>query len=203
MALATYSDLQSAIADWLVRDDLTTRIPDFVTLAEARINRELRCREMVTQATGTIATSTLAVPSDFVEAVMLTLDTVSDAPLEYRPLEDSQLRNAGATSGQPRWYSISGEEFVFFPTPDGSYDYTLTYYAAVPALTDTDNENWLLTKAPDLYLFGALKEANGLLMEGDAEASWDAKYQTTLASIHGSEARSKRTSGPWRSRVLI
>lgn len=203
MALATYSDLKTAIAAWLVRDDLTTRIPDFVTLTEARINRELRCREMVSQATGTISTSTLGVPDDFIETVVLSLDTTSDAPLEYRPPEDSQLRNAGATSGQPRWFSVVGGSFYFYPAPDGSYTYTLDYYATVPALSDTTTTNWLLEKAPDLYLFGALKEGSAAILEPEAEAAWDAKFRTAMSSLHAAEARAKRTNGLWRSRVLV
>ena len=39
MALGTFTELKDAIADWLDRSDLTARIPDFIALAEARINR--------------------------------------------------------------------------------------------------------------------------------------------------------------------
>ena len=41
MALTTNADLQAAIADWLNRSDLSAQIPDFLTLAQLKINRRL------------------------------------------------------------------------------------------------------------------------------------------------------------------
>lgn len=201
MPFSTYSGLRAAVADWLVRTDLTTQIIDFVALAEARINRDLRVREMVSQASDTVSTQTLAVPSDFIEVLRFTLDTASDLPLEYRPVEDSEQRVAGVSSGQPRWFSIVGSSFRFYPAPDGEYTYTLDYYAKVPALASTSS-NWLLAKAPDLYLAASLVEGFGFLMEPDNQAAWDVRYQRSLAALHAAEARSKRTSGPHRMRVV-
>lgn len=202
MALATYNDLQSAVASWLARTDLTSVIPDFITLAEARINRALRVREMITEATGSVSAATLSVPSDFVETFTLTLDTEDDRPLEYRPAEDSQLRVAGTISGQPIWFTVIGSNFHFYPTPDGTYSYTLEYYAKVPALSSTLTTNWLLTKAPDLYLFGSLAEASAYLHEEEREAYWSAKFNAVKAALNGAENRTKRTSGPIRMRVV-
>ena len=51
MAINTYSTLQTAVANWLDRDDLTARIPEFIALAETRINRALRIRAMETVST--------------------------------------------------------------------------------------------------------------------------------------------------------
>ena len=201
MALTTYSELKSAVADWLIRDDLTTQIADFIRLAEARINRELRVREMVEQATGTVSTQALDIPTGFIEVVKLQLDSESSTPLEYRPIEDAERRVASDTSGVPLWFSVLGGQFRFYPSPDGSYDYTLDYYSEVPALSDTATTNWLLTKAPDLYLFGALAEASLFLMEQDKYAVWRARFDEVKRSLHGAEARAKRTNGPLRMRV--
>lgn len=203
MALASYSDLKASIADWLARNDLTNQIADFIALAEARINRELRCREQIDIDTGTISTQQIEIPSDFVETVMLTLDTTSANPLEYRPIEDSQKREGGETSGEPRWFSVLGDRIYLYPAPDGYYTYSLSYYAKVPSLSDSSPTNWLLTKAPDVYLFAALKEGSGHLMDAQAEAAWDAKFRMALDSLHASETRTKRTSGPYRARVLV
>ena len=202
MALATYSDLKTAIAAWLVRDDLTTRIPDFVALAEARINRELRCREMVTDLVGTTDSQTISVPDDFIEVVRFVLDTTNDKMLEYRSIEDAHARTAGSGSVEPSYFTIFGSYFVMYPPPGTEYTYAIGYYAKVPALSDTNTTNWLLTKAPDLYLFGALKEGSAAILEPEAEAAWDAKFRTALTSLNGTNARAKRTSGPWRSRVM-
>lgn len=202
MALATFDDLKGAIASWLVRTDLTAAIPDFITLAESRINRELRVREMVTQDSDTIAVQDLAVPSDFIEVVRLTLDTATDKPLEYRPIEDSESRVAGVTSGEPRWFSILGGNFRFYPAPDGPYTYTLDYYAKVQALSDSNTTNWLLAKAPDVYLFASLAEAYAFLLEEERETYWTGRFEKARMSLQSADSRAKRTSGPRRARVL-
>ena len=64
MALANYSDLQSSIADWLNRDDLTTVIKDFVALAETQMNRTIRHHKMHERATANIDSRFSALPSD-------------------------------------------------------------------------------------------------------------------------------------------
>lgn len=202
MALASYSDLKSAVADWLARTDLTSRIPDFITLAESRVNRELRVREMVSQVTGTVGTATLAIPSDFIEVLRFTLDTETDAPLEYRPVDDSEHRAASLSSGPPAWFSVIGGQFRLYPQPDGDYAYMLDYYAQLPALSDSNTTNWLLEKAPDVYLFGALAEAAPFLLDDQRLMLWDGRFQTAKRSLQGAEARAKRASGPRRMRIV-
>jgi hypothetical protein len=43
MAFTTYATLQTSIADYLARDDLTAYIPDGVTLFECAAARVLKC----------------------------------------------------------------------------------------------------------------------------------------------------------------
>ena len=42
MAISNFTNLKTAIANYLNRDDLTSYIADFISLAESRINNELR-----------------------------------------------------------------------------------------------------------------------------------------------------------------
>ena len=53
MALATYSELVSTVESYLARTDLTSIIPTFVQLAQDRMTRDLRTREMLKVATTT------------------------------------------------------------------------------------------------------------------------------------------------------
>tara|TARA_R100001510_G_scaffold686_1_gene510 strand:- start:874 stop:1080 length:207 start_codon:yes stop_codon:yes gene_type:complete len=57
MAFDTFSNLKTAIANYLNRDDLTAFIGDFITLTESRLNRELRVREMISSDTSTTTVS--------------------------------------------------------------------------------------------------------------------------------------------------
>ena len=46
MAITIYSELKTAVANFLSRSDLTSRIPEFITLGEDRIGKDLRIRAM-------------------------------------------------------------------------------------------------------------------------------------------------------------
>jgi len=77
MAINTYATLQTAVANWLDRSDLTDRIPEFIALAEARMNRVLRLAIMLNVdettlggATALVAgTRDYALPSGYLQMV--------------------------------------------------------------------------------------------------------------------------------------
>ena len=50
ISFTNYEGLKAAVADWLGRDDLAERIPDFIALAERRMARELRPRVLERRA---------------------------------------------------------------------------------------------------------------------------------------------------------
>ena len=74
MAISTYSDLQAAVGNWLNRTDLTDRVPDFIALSEAQMNRRLRVRQMVTRAEAILAGEFVDAPSDMLEPIQLALE---------------------------------------------------------------------------------------------------------------------------------
>ncbi len=63
MALTTFAELKTSIADWLNRDDLTTVIPDFITLAEHQMEREVRHYKMIERSNANLDSRYSQVPS--------------------------------------------------------------------------------------------------------------------------------------------
>jgi len=53
MTITSYATLQSEIASWLNRDDLTSQIPTFIQFVEADVNSRLRHQKMVVRAQAT------------------------------------------------------------------------------------------------------------------------------------------------------
>ena len=152
MAISTYSDLQTEIAAWLNRDNLTQQIQSFISLATARLSDELRAPEMETVATTTISAEWTSLPSDF-RAIRL-LETGGKV-LEYRtPWQLQKLVEAEAYL-TPGYYTIQDMQFRIYPTPS-SATVELTYYAAIPDLVSGLDSNWLLRKRPDVYLQAGL-----------------------------------------------
>lgn len=152
-----YSTLKAAIADWLARADLTSRIPTFIQLAEARINRELRVKSMQVQASGTATAGVIAYPTDARAIQSLTVE-LGGRRHEIHPLPPESLKDVSTAGGLPCGYVVVEDEIRLIGGT-GSEDYTLTYWKAVPALSDSASQNWLILREPGLYLYGALIEA--------------------------------------------
>lgn len=196
MAITTYTELKTAVANWMDRTDLTARIPEFIALAEAQMNRRLRVPRMLQRSTATISTSDehSAVPADLLEirALKLTDSAGNIHDLEPTTLETIQGWEVDDNgTGTPVAYAItgtvSGREVWYYPAPDASYTATMTYYGKPTALSDSNASNWILEEAPDAYLYGALLQAAPYMRDNDQAAIWNAGFDAALTSIEGME----------------
>jgi hypothetical protein len=198
MALDTFSGLKTTIADYLNRDDLTSTIPTFITLAEAKFNRKLRMRQMIKRATATIDTQYFAYPADWLQAKEFILNTNPITYMEFvTDKQSNELRqNQIIAVGKPKYYSIIGTQIEVIATPDSSYTGELTYYAKITALSDSNTSNWLLAYAPDLYLYGALLEATPYLKDDERLGTWSQLYANTLSDMEVADQRASVSSTP-------
>jgi hypothetical protein len=194
----TYAELKSTIADYLNRDDLTTVIPTFIKLAESKFNRKLRVRQMIKRATAEIDTAFFAYPGDWLENKEFQLNTNPITKLEFiTESYGNELRSSRFVSaGKPLYYTVVGSQLEFIPTPDTTYDGELTYYAKIPALSDSNTSNWLLAYAPDLYLYGALVEAEPYLKNDERLSVWGELYLRVIADIEVADERASVASTP-------
>lgn len=180
MALDTYTDLKNAVINWpdlSGEGDIEAAADDLITLGEARIYRTLRLRRMITTlsvADLDPAVSSYTLPSDFLEVERV--KGPSAESLEYRPA--NELDTWGWEPDDPALYSIEGSDLLFAPVVTG---FELRYYA-LPLPLVTTNTNWLLTKAPGLYLYSALIDAAIFSKETDQEAG---RYRDAYGSAAG------------------
>jgi len=207
MAINNYSTLKVAVANWLDRDDLTARIPEFISLAEARFNRALRIRAMETVSTAisTVAgTREYALPSGYVQAKEFHLSTDPLTPLSYITPEMMSRVWAGSTQGKPQAFTIIGDNLRLGPEPDAVYTTSLLYYKTFDALSDATTTNWVILNAPDIYLYGSLLEAEPFVMNDERVGLWatafkqaieDVQFQDNKDRHSGSELRVMNTSG--------
>jgi len=203
MALANYTDLTSAIAGWLARDDLTSRIPDFVTLAEAKFNRVLLHPQMETRSTLTVDTGAaspefLDLPSDFQTMRSARLSGVVGKPrlgfMTQTQMDDYRY-SIDNVSDQPVYFSITGDQIELAPTPNEDYDVQIIYRRNIPSLA-TNTTNWLMTLAPDLYLYGSLLEAAPYMQNDERIAVWGAALQAVIDQLNAHGERQTANSGP-------
>ena len=207
MAIGTFAQLKTATANWLDRSDLTDRIPEFITLAEARFNRVLRIRDMETVSTAistTAGTREYNLPTGFVQMKEFHLSTDPITPLAYITPEMMSRMQAGSSKSKPQVFTIIADKVRLGPNPDAVYTTSMLYYKAFTALSDSATTNDMLTNNPDVYLYGTLLEAEPFIMNDERVQLWAIAFKQAIDDIQnqdnkdrhsGSQLRVMNTSG--------
>lgn len=193
MAITTYEELKTAVANWLDRTDLTARIPEFISLTEPVIlggpeGEGLRVTRMRQIDTATIGTDNRysTVPTNFLESIVYELSDGTDSWKLTPATPDliADYRENSSTAGKPRVYAItgtsSGRQFEHYPPPDQNYTGTLTFYAKPTPLSATNPTNWILDEEPNAYFYGALLQAAPYLRDNDYLPVWNAGLAAAL-----------------------
>lgn len=182
----TYSELQSEILSFNWNRD-TSSVTTFIQLAHTRINLGLRVPFLQKTADLTINSYRIAVPSDFAAVRRLWIGGSFNNPLSPTSPDDLANKRANYTSGQqPQWYAIegdtAGEYFTFAPDP-GATTYTgkLLYTFRMPAMSAGSDTNLVLTRYPNLYLYGALDEAGAY---SDDARTYGQRFEAMLDKIN-------------------
>ena len=187
MALANFGDLKTSIQSFLNRSDLTSYIPDFVKLAESRINygssdplksEPLRIPAMQARVT---VTSPVTFPSDFLEVIRLTATSGSTTwKLTYA--DTGTFTDLSNSSDLPTVYTFLNNTIETAGT--GVATFSLDYYSSFDALTLDADTNWLLTNSPQIYLFGALLESAPFISDMPMVTAWHGMYKSALNSLN-------------------
>ena len=186
--ITNYSNLQTTIADFLNRDDLTSVIPTFIQLAEAQMNRDLRHWRMEVRASGqqSAGDAYMQIPADWLETIRFHITDGGTKPLDLisrKALEDKRAGNENM-SGTPRYYTHADSQFELYPTPNADTNTELLYFAKIPSLSDSNTTNWLLEDAPDVYLYGALLHSAPYLSEDERVGVWAQLYGASVQRLN-------------------
>ncbi len=195
MALANHGDLLAAIAAWMNRSDLTAQIPDFIVLAEAEFNRRLRILDMEKRADVTIISGVAPLPAD-----SLGVREVLHAGRKLDAFNLPDINGQAPLSGVPAYYAISGGSLYFHPVP-ASGSATVLYYQKIPALTAASPINWLMTRAPDLYLMGCLMQAEFFGWNDERLPAIKGRVDEILAQIEAEAVKRKHGATPLLPRL--
>lgn len=203
MTITTYDTLKTAVADTLNRDDMTSVIPTFIALAEADIQRKVRHWRMETRSTAQLDTQFSAIPSDWAETIRFYLTTGETSRLELISQAEMIDRKEadGNVTGRPYYYAMTGSQFELYPVPDATYAGELLYFAKIPALSDSATTNWLLTNAPDAYLYGALIHSAPYLKDDARIQIWSALYQSAIDGLNNSSNDARHSGTGLRMKI--
>jgi hypothetical protein len=211
VTIASYSDLLTSLADWLQRPAdtvITTIAPDCIELLEARLSfgfgepgeplysPALRIEDMLVRATASLTGEYVAVPTDFLEIRgPMKVNTSPEARIDYITPDQFAATAPNQDAGTPKVFTIAGGEFRFGPVPS-SGTAELWYYAQIPALTVSNTSNWLLAKAPNVYLFGTLVETCIYLADKERALDFHGMFAGAVRALQAQDRRRKYGSAP-------
>lgn len=193
MAIGTYAELLTTVANWAHRDDtaFTDRVPEFVKLAEARFNRALRVTDMEeTLASTALSSGEATLPTGFLAFKELRFDGDTDYTLQPKPLEYIRAQDSASTSN-PRYYAVTKSTVVCWPQTGSIKG---TYYKEISDL-QTNSTNWLLTSHPDLYLFAVLTEAALFIQDDSRIPLWAERASVLLDAVQTADDRNQFDGG--------
>lgn len=192
MAITTYAELQAAAANWLVRADLTARIPEFIALAESRLSRVLRLRlaEIDVPLVGVVSSRFIPLPSAYTEALALWITPPGSTVRRDLNFIDPAKLDSSGDAGQPYWWTIDGANLGFERPCDQAYAFNLRCLQKL-ALSNSAPTNVLLTNAPDAYLFATLCEAGPFLRDAELAQAYEARLERAIGEINTKDARSR------------
>lgn len=203
MALSTYSELSTAIVDFMQDANQASHVDVYIALAEARFNRVLDVPDMESSTTLDGSTTSIALPTDFYEVRGLYLNGLYTLPLEALTLNALKNLYPDNRSGIPLAYAIDGQNIVLGPLPGASCTLGLRYKQKIPALTAVNTTNWLLTKHPDLYLTASLLAAELRGWNDPRLPMLSTIADAIIEEINASGKKAKIASGPLRMRATI
>ena len=195
MAITNYTNLQTAIADFLNRDDLTSVIPTFIQLAEAQMQREIRHWKMEARASGQQSGGDeyMQIPADWLETIRMHITgsgTSAITMTSRAAMADIRAKNEDVSTVLPYYYCHADSQFQLYPTPAEDTDVELLYYQKIPDLA-TNSTNWLLSDAPDVYLYGSLLHSAPYLAEDARVAVWAQMYSAAVQNVNSASEQAR------------
>jgi hypothetical protein len=207
MAISDYGELKTAVANWLDRDDLTDRIPEFIALGEARFNRVLRLRSMEAKSTASTVAGqrNLALPTSYIQMRNFQVNTSPLTTLSYVTPEIYDRVWGGSTSGTPKFYTILANEVSFGPIPATVMTVEMLYYkrftslSSLAAAAGNDQvDNLLLTESPDIYLYGSMLEAEPFIMNDERVPLWASALERAVSDLQEQDNKDRHSGSALR-----
>lgn len=192
MAITTYAELKAAFAadGWFLGRDLSTQVDEFIDLSEAYFNMKLRCREMETSTDLTPTSNVCTLPNDYLEYKRVVELASIRRRLKYITEDAADEVYPSRESGLACHFMIVGSSLTALPL--SSNDIELTYYQKIPALSDANTTNWLLTAHPGLYLHACRMYAAEFTGNENGEIEKEAAFVTRyIDGIQALDSRAK------------
>lgn len=198
MALNNYSDLKATVADYLNRDDLTNQISDFIDLAQKRLAKRFR-------DVGTISSANPTTPfflkyqDAYIYGSLMEAEPFLGADervqlwtgLYDRAVAEIRIPDTNSNLSSYSGLQAAVSDWLDRPDIDGSIPSFINLaesklkrkFKGITNLSSTNTVNSFLTSYPDVYLYGALIEAESYLKDDARIPLWASMYDSSVASV--------------------
>jgi hypothetical protein len=203
VAITSYTELQTAVGNWLDRTDLASRIPEFIALAEPKMRRLLRDRMVRASLTMLVGFDSL-VPPTWVKEVLALRYNTSNREYALRGVTTvalADLRRSG--SGVPRFYTVVNGQILFDVSADAEYTLEVIYIENITPLSAGNPTNSTLTNSPDIYLYGALVEAEPYLEHDERVSLWETRFVQAISDENVFRERTELSGAPMEMRLPV
>lgn len=188
-----YSELVTAVQDYLENEFSTTDMNTLIRQAERRIYTEAQFANLRKSATGALSMGVayLNAPADFIAPHSFAVVAVGGAYSFLLDKDVEFIREAYPnpnTTGTPRYYAIFGPQtldatelrFILGPTPSAALNYELQYFYFPESIVTATN-TWLGDNFDPVLLYATLVEGYTFMKgEPDMIQLYDGKYKEAL-----------------------
>ena len=194
MALDTYANLQTAVLDWMVRSELTGNVADWITLAEARLNRVLPAVEVDQSLSGSSSSREISLSSYSIVEIMAIylIDLSTSDETELTQKADFARTN---TNNKPKFWQhdpdATSPKLIFDCPLDQAYTFRMRYRQRF-ALSDSATTNWLLTNHSDIYLAAVLVWGSGFVEKFSEAGGFKAVLDEGIPEVRNIITQGKR-----------
>ena len=185
-----YTSLQAAITEWLQSTAATGSVEQIIQIAEGRLKNDVIARSIEKQLVGNTTQPVVFLPTDLnvIQRLVVYKSQTEHSVLIQAPASAESKTN---TVGFPKSYNLLDQSMILYPTPDAAYRYILYYIPTVRPLTDSQPTNWLIERAPNVYLYACLKEAAVFIKDWESAGQYEGMYLTSLAGITSADDRTR------------
>ena len=199
-----YEEISDAIINYANRSNdfaFISNIQLWISMVEGELNRSLRSTDQEVRAAIEVATQYIQLPEDVLELRNIQMNT-SRGTVPLEAMSPQQIDTEAASSvGIPSGYTVIGAAIQLDCAPSSNVSIEIAYYAKIPELTSEADNNWLSSKAPDAYIFGALSHANAWLADDDRIQLWAIKFDQIKNDLQTESERLKYQGGSMVQRL--
>lgn len=185
-----YAGLQSAVSDWLQNNAVSGNVVEIIQMAEGRMKSDIRTRSIEKQLVGDTTQPVIWMPDDLnvLQRVVVYRSATEHSVLYAAPGKAERSTN---TVGFPEYYNLLDQSLILYPTPDTAYRYIIYYIPVLRTLDATNDTNWLIERAPQVYLYACLNQAANYVKDWESAEAYERAYQLNLAGIQSADDRTR------------